>query len=104
MLKLENCTSQYCGVLLTSLRLAWEPHGELPDRKLRREALSQTFLLSSGMENGIQSQFSHLCWLHFILSAESAAAAYSTPGLMLFNSPPDLGWSSLIRINSRSIN
>ena len=47
MSKLENCTSQYCGVLLTSLRLAWEPHGELPDRKLRR--LSQTFLLSGGM-------------------------------------------------------
>ena len=59
MIKLENYTSQYCGVLLTSLRLAWEPHGELPDRKLRREALSQTFIhvisiysqLSGGMEN-----------------------------------------------------
>ena len=54
MLKLEISTSQYCGVLLTSLRLAWEPHGELPDRKLRREALSQTLIysqLSGGMEN-----------------------------------------------------
>ena len=90
-------------------RLADLPEAGLgaPRRAARpetEEALSQTFLLSSGMENGIQSEFFHLCSLHFILSAESAAAAYSTSGLMLFNSPPDLGWSSLIKVNSRSIN
>ena len=46
MSKLENCTSQYCGVLLTSLRLAWEPHGELPDRKLRRRSVKHFYSLA----------------------------------------------------------
>ena len=43
MIKLENYTSQYCGVLLTSLRLAWEPQGELPDRKLRRRSVKHFY-------------------------------------------------------------
>ena len=48
MIKLENYTSQYCGVLLTSLRLAWEPHGELPDRKLRRRlSVKHLYILNS---------------------------------------------------------
>ena len=47
-------------------RLADLPEAGLgaPGRAARpetEEALSQTFLLSSGMENGIQSEFFHLC-------------------------------------------